>query len=87
MTEVGYVKWFDNRKGYGFITLNPDEESEEDDIFVHYSAISGPDDEYKTLYEGDKVEFEIVEGEKGLQASNVEVVEKASRSQDQGFMM
>jgi CspA family cold shock protein len=86
MTE-GYVKWFDNRKGYGFITLNPDEESEEDDIFVHYSAIEGPDDSYKTLYEGDKVEFEVVEGDKGKQASNVEVIEKGNRNQNQGFML
>ena len=60
----GTVKWFNNAKGYGFI-------GREDgpDVFVHYSAISG--DGYKSLQEGDQVEFEITEGQKGPQASNV----------------
>jgi CspA family cold shock protein len=60
----GKVKWFNNSKGYGFI-------GREDgaDVFVHYSAISG--DGYRTLQEGDAVEFEIVEGQKGPQAANV----------------
>ena len=60
----GTVKWFNNSKGYGFI-------GREDgaDVFVHYSAISG--DGYKTLQEGDTVEFEIVQGPKGPQAANV----------------
>ena len=64
----GRVKWFSEKKGYGFITRE-----DGDDIFVHYSAIQR--DGFKTLYEGDEVEFEISEGKKGLQASNVTVVE------------
>jgi CspA family cold shock protein len=71
LTE-GTVKWFDNRKGYGFITTE-----EEGDIFVHYSAIVKEDDEYVTLNESDKVEFEITQGEKGPAASNVVVTEAA----------
>jgi CspA family cold shock protein len=60
----GTVKWFNNSKGYGFI-------GREDgpDVFVHYSAIVG--DGYRTLQEGDPVEFEIVQGPKGPQAANV----------------
>jgi CspA family cold shock protein len=60
----GNVKWFNNSKGYGFI-------GREDgpDVFVHYSAIVG--DGYRTLQEGDPVEFEIVQGPKGPQAANV----------------
>jgi len=59
----GTVKWFDEKKGYGFI------ESEEGDVFVHFSAIQ--EEGFKTLQEGQEVEFEIVEGEKGKQAVNV----------------
>jgi CspA family cold shock protein len=59
------VKWFSNEKGYGFI-----EREEGDDVFVHFSAINM--DGYKTLTEGQKVEFEIVQGDKGLQAANVQ---------------
>ena len=68
----GQVKWFNPRKGYGFIAT-PDGR----DIFVHYSSISG--DGYKTLEEGDPVTFEIVEGDKGLRAENV-VAQSASES-------
>lgn len=64
----GQVKWFSEKKGYGFITRE-----DGDDIFVHYSAIKK--EGFKTLHEGDEVEFEISEGEKGLQATNVMVVE------------
>ena len=61
---VGTVKWFNNAKGYGFIGRN-----DGPDVFVHYSAISG--DGYRTLAEGDLVEFEIAQGPKGPQAANV----------------
>ena len=60
----GTVKWFSNEKGYGFI-----EREGGDDVFVHFSAITM--DGYKTLTEGQRVEFEIVQGDKGLQAANV----------------
>ena len=62
--KTGTVKWFNAKKGYGFIN---DEEGK--DIFVHFSALdmSG----FKVLEEGDKVEFEVVEGDKGPQAANV----------------
>lgn len=71
----GTVKWFNSRKGYGFISSE-----EGEDVFVHYSAIQGDDDDYKTLYENDKVEFEVSQGKKGPQASNVVVTEKAPRN-------
>jgi CspA family cold shock protein len=63
----GQVKWFDQKKGYGFISRE-----DGDDLFVHYSAIDG--DGFKTLDEGDEVEFEISQGNKGLQATNVTVL-------------
>ncbi len=62
---TGTVKWFNSEKGYGFITTD-----EGNDIFVHYSAIK--EEGFKTLNEGEKVEFEVVEGDRGPQASNVE---------------
>ncbi len=61
----GTVKWFSNEKGYGFI-----ERDEGDDVFVHFTAINM--DGYKSLREGQRVAFEVVEGAKGLQASNVQ---------------
>ena len=61
----GTVKWFSNEKGYGFI-----EREGGDDVFVHFSAIAM--EGYKTLTEGQKVEFEVVQGDKGLQAANVQ---------------
>lgn len=64
MKKSGTVKWFNYSKGYGFLT---DESGE--DIFVHFSAIVM--DGYKTLKEGDSVSFEVVDGDKGLQAINV----------------
>ena len=63
----GRVKWFNNEKGYGFIDYK-----ENEDIFVHYSAIK--QDGYKTLSEGQIVEYELLETEKGLQAINVREV-------------
>jgi CspA family cold shock protein len=61
---VGTVKWFNNAKGYGFI-----EQPGEQDIFVHYSAITG--EGYKTLIQGQEVQFEVTNGPKGPQAENV----------------
>ncbi|UNC90651.1 cold-shock protein [Candidatus Contubernalis alkalaceticus] len=61
---IGKVKWFNSEKGYGFI-----ERSEGEDVFVHFSAIQG--DGFKTLEEGQDVEFDVVEGNRGLQAANV----------------
>lgn len=65
--EQGTVKWFNGSKGYGFI-----ERDEGGDVFVHYSAIQG--EGYRSLDEGQRVEFTVVEGEKGPQAQNVELV-------------
>ena len=62
--STGKVKWFNNTKGYGFIGQDGGS-----DVFVHYSAIDG--DGYKTLHEGDTVEFEITQGQKGPQAEKV----------------
>ena len=65
--ETGSVKWFNADKGYGFI-----ERDNGGDIFVHYSAVQG--DGYRSLNEGDKVEFEVGEGQKGPAAQNVRVI-------------
>ena len=65
--EKGTVKWFNATKGYGFISREAGE-----DVFVHHNAIQG--EGYKTLDEGDQVEFEVTEGPKGLQAANVSKV-------------
>ena len=61
---TGRVKWFSNQKGYGFITTDSGE-----DVFIHYSAIEGAG--FKSLDEGEEVEFEVVQGPKGYQAENV----------------
>lgn len=63
----GTVKWFNNQKGYGFIS-----DDEGKDVFAHYSGINS--DGFKSLEEGAKVEFEVVDGAKGPQATNVVVV-------------
>jgi CspA family cold shock protein len=63
----GRVKWFNEKKGYGFISRD-----DGNDVFVHFSAIKR--DGFKSLYEGDEVEFEVTQGPKGLQATNVVVV-------------
>ena len=62
--KTGVVKWFNNEKGFGFISVEGG-----DDVFVHFSAIQG--EGYKTLEEGEKVSFEITEGARGPQAANV----------------
>ena len=64
MKIMGKVKWFNDSKGFGFI-----EQENGEDVFVHYSAIQG--DGYKSLTEGQAVEFEIAQGDKGLHAKNV----------------
>ena len=62
--EKGVVKWFNSAKGYGFISRENGE-----DVFVHFSSIVA--DGYRTLTQGDEVEFEVTDGSKGLQATNV----------------
>ena len=64
----GTVKWFSNEKGYGFIERG----NGEPDVFVHFSAIGG--EGYKSLTEGQRVSFEVVQGDKGLQAANVQAL-------------
>ena len=73
----GKVKWFNNRKGYGFVGRD-----DGDDVFVHYSAIDG--DGFKTLQEGDLIEFEVVQGQKGPQAEKVSKVSDAGDSGEGG---
>jgi len=68
--ESGIVKWFNDAKGYGFI-----EREQGGDVFVHYSAIVGVG--FRSLTEGQKVEFEVEEGMKGLQARNVDVKDRS----------
>ena len=67
MATQGTVKWFSNEKGYGFLA-----HADGEDVFVHFSAIGG--DGYKTLTEGQEVEFDIVDGPKGKQAANVRLL-------------
>lgn len=69
--EKGTVKWFNGEKGFGFIEVEGGE-----DVFVHFSAIQG--DGFKTLDEGQPVEFEIVEGNRGAQAANVVKLDRKS---------
>ena len=71
MAETGKIKWFNENKGYGFIL----QESDGKDIFVHYSDIDG--DGFRTLSEGECVEYELIEGPKGYHAKNVKKVDRA----------
>lgn len=73
---TGRVKWFDNRKGFGFVETDKGE-----DVFVHYSSIHG--DGFRTLNDGEMVSFEVVQGPKGLLARKVERIEAAT-DEDQG---
>ena len=66
--ETGVVKWFNGTKGYGFLSREG-----KDDVFVHFSAIQA--EGFKTLDEGQNVEFTVEQGEKGLQATNVVVID------------
>lgn len=66
--KIGTVKWFNSSKGFGFI-----QQEGGDDIFVHYKNIRG--DGYRSLEEGQKVEFTIIQGQKGLQADDVTVLD------------
>ena len=68
MSIQGEVKWFDPKKGYGFI-VGP----EQQDVFVHFSQILG--DGFRSLKDGEKVEYDLVEGDKGLQAKEVKRIE------------
>ena len=76
----GTVKWFNSSKGFGFINSE-----EGNDVFVHFSALAGDDDDFKTLNENDEVEFDVVQGEKGPQANNVVVTKKAPPSQKSSY--
>lgn len=70
---TGTVKWFNSEKGFGFI----EQADGGNDVFVHFSAIQG--DGYRSLNEGDEVEFRVEQGQKGLQAADVKVTNAASR--------
>jgi CspA family cold shock protein len=74
---IGTVKWFDNRKGWGFV-VQPDGT----DLFVHYTSIVG--EGFRRLDDGAKVEYEVMDGPKGKQAGNVRVVEAAPSTQSSG---
>lgn len=77
----GTVKWFNSQKGYGFITP----EEGEGDVFVHFSSIQVEGDAFRTLNEGDEVEFEIEQGDKGPQATSVVVTKAAPKPERRSY--
>ncbi|OGW80270.1 MAG: cold-shock protein [Omnitrophica bacterium GWA2_52_8] len=78
MPDKGKVKWFSNVKGYGFLV----KEGSDKDIFVHYSVIQG--EGYKKLLEGEEVMFDVVDGERGPQATNVVRLGKQTEKKPEG---
>jgi CspA family cold shock protein len=74
---TGTVKWFNGQKGFGFITPSEGDK----DVFVHYSAIKVEGGQYASLNEGDEVEFDMEQGQKGMEAKNVSVTKAAPRQQ------
>ena len=73
--EIGKVKWFDAKKGYGFISRE-----NADDVFVHYTAIQG--DGYRFLKDNQQVEFDVVQGKKGFEARNIVLVNENEQNID-----
>jgi CspA family cold shock protein len=69
--QIGTVKWFNNDKGYGFI-----QQEQGPDVFVHFRAIMAKGDGYRSLTEGQRVQFDVTQGQKGLQAENVSVMDE-----------
>ena len=78
MSLVGHVKWFSNEKGYGFIDMGDGDE----DVFVHYSSIV--EEGYRTLRQGERVQFDLFDGERGPQARNVLRLDGAIIEPDSG---
>jgi CspA family cold shock protein len=73
--EIGTVKWFNNAKGYGFI-----ERAKGEDVFVHFSAIRG--EGHRSLTDGQRVKFTVIQGQKGLQAEDVVVIDSGNEGKD-----
>lgn len=77
---TGTVRWFNARKGYGFILPEGMEETQEgNDVFVHFTSIVADENTFRTLYHGEKVEFTVVDGAKGKEAKEVSVVDPSPR--------
>mgnify|MGYP006298555653 CR=1 FL=1 len=79
MPTTGIVRWFNARKGYGFILPEGVEEEEGNDVFVHFSSIIADENSFRTLYHGEKVEFEVIESDKGREAKEVNILEPSPR--------
>ncbi len=76
---IGIVRWFNARKGYGFILPDGVVEAEGNDIFVHFSSIIAEENTFRTLYHGEKVEFTVIEGKNGHEAKTVNVIDPSPR--------